>query len=510
MIDSLGISAGANPEEAVRRLAAGSELKTTVGRRVSLLFANLHINGLANPSLHKRILGFEFDYGNYLCVQDSTRDFYYVFYDTALAMAEGELISRRSGNLSFAKEVLERCISTGEAAIEFAKGIEATDLRGKSKAELLMLFGEYVDRVCAIMPITVITVSLELNVEKALRESLSRSIMDKGKLDQVMMTLTAPTKQNVPYLEQVSMLRLAERLQEGRDISKELDEHERKYSWLGYRFDFGRLWTREEILERAKSIKEPGSQLRFLEGKEAQTTEAFSSAAKSYGLGPDIVEQAMAAKEFVWLRTYRTDAINEALGRAKPLIDEIGRRYGIPEACAHYLTIDEIVSGSIPDMRSIEKRMERFALAFVGSSNGLLFCGGDVERLRAFAESDLLGLETHNREIKGMVASRPVLSITGVARVVNSVQDVSRVKPGDILIAPMTEPNFVPAMERAAAFVTDEGGLLCHAAIISREMNKPCIIGTGKATKLIADGDTVELDLAQGIVSVKRSGRAEP
>ena len=58
----------------------------------------------------------------------------------------------------------------------------------------------------------------------------------------------------------------------------------------------------------------------------------------------------------------------------------------------------------------------------------------------------------------------------------------------------------VPVMQLAAAFVTDEGGVTCHAAIISREMKKPCVIGTKHATKVFKDGDKVEVDANKGVV----------
>ena len=60
----------------------------------------------------------------------------------------------------------------------------------------------------------------------------------------------------------------------------------------------------------------------------------------------------------------------------------------------------------------------------------------------------------------------------------------------------------MPAMEKAAAFVTDEGGITCHAAIVAREMKKPCIIGTKIATKVLKDGDLVEVDAEKGIVRI--------
>ena len=66
----------------------------------------------------------------------------------------------------------------------------------------------------------------------------------------------------------------------------------------------------------------------------------------------------------------------------------------------------------------------------------------------------------------------------------------------------MTRPEFVPAMRKAAAIVTDEGGVTCHAAIISRELGKPCIIGTKVATKALKDGQYVDVNANHGIVKV--------
>jgi pyruvate,water dikinase len=75
---------------------------------------------------------------------------------------------------------------------------------------------------------------------------------------------------------------------------------------------------------------------------------------------------------------------------------------------------------------------------------------------------------------------------------------------GDILVTPMTTPDVMYAIERASAIVTDEGGVLCHAAIISRELNKPCVIGCGVATRAFRDGDrvTVQADARGGTVTL--------
>jgi pyruvate,water dikinase len=71
----------------------------------------------------------------------------------------------------------------------------------------------------------------------------------------------------------------------------------------------------------------------------------------------------------------------------------------------------------------------------------------------------------------------------------------------------MTRPEYLPAMKKAAAFVTDEGGITCHAAIVAREMGKPCIIGTKVATKVLKNGDLVEVKGNHGVVLIKERAR---
>ena len=77
---------------------------------------------------------------------------------------------------------------------------------------------------------------------------------------------------------------------------------------------------------------------------------------------------------------------------------------------------------------------------------------------------------------------------------------MKKLKEGDILVSQATSPVMVPAMKKAGAIVTDQGGLTCHAAIVSRELRKACVIGTKFATKVLKDGDFVEVDSISGVV----------
>ncbi len=88
----------------------------------------------------------------------------------------------------------------------------------------------------------------------------------------------------------------------------------------------------------------------------------------------------------------------------------------------------------------------------------------------------------------------------GEAKLVSDASELGKVKNGDILVAVMTTPDMVPAMKRAAAIVTDEGGLTCHAAIVSRELGCPAVVGTRKATEVLTDGMKITVDGEKGLV----------
>ena len=90
--------------------------------------------------------------------------------------------------------------------------------------------------------------------------------------------------------------------------------------------------------------------------------------------------------------------------------------------------------------------------------------------------------------------------VKGTVRLILNREQSGSFKKNEILVTPMTTPWYVPLMKKARAIVTDEGGVMCHAAIISRELNKPCVIGTKIATKVLKDGDLVEVDANRGIV----------
>ena len=100
--------------------------------------------------------------------------------------------------------------------------------------------------------------------------------------------------------------------------------------------------------------------------------------------------------------------------------------------------------------------------------------------------------------LKGLGASPGIA--TGKVKIVRGLEDISKVEKGDILVTEMTSPDLVPTMSKCAAIVTDKGGANCHAAIVSRELGIPAVVGTREATKILKDGMVVTVDAYSGVI----------
>ncbi len=165
--------------------------------------------------------------------------------------------------------------------------------------------------------------------------------------------------------------------------------------------------------------------------------------------------------------------------------------------------IKELLSqGKIVDQKIINKRKKGVIVIHETGQKTRLFYGQIVKEIQKAA------YKAKNAErmiLKGVPASRGNGKLVrGMARIILNPQK-DKFQKGEILVTSMTRVEFVPLMRQAKAIITDEGGIACHAAIVSREMKKPCIIGTKIVTKILKDGDLVEVDVNKGIVKILQS-----
>ena len=139
-------------------------------------------------------------------------------------------------------------------------------------------------------------------------------------------------------------------------------------------------------------------------------------------------------------------------------------------------------------MEQIESRFENY---YVELTNGMIKLS--LPEKSTNEEQEIL-------EIKGNCAS--LGKAIGRVRILRNSSEISKMKQGEVLVTFMTTPDYIMAMQKAAAIVTNDGGLTCHAAIVSRELGKPCVVGTKIATISLKDGDLVEVDATNGIVKI--------
>lgn len=191
-----------------------------------------------------------------------------------------------------------------------------------------------------------------------------------------------------------------------------------------------------------------------------------------------------------------------------PLYLEISRRSNIPlgDLCSSY-RLGEVLQAiknhqPIVSRAELKKRKAAYVL-WLKRGKLFFFCGDDAEEIIS-QELKHIYKKLDTSGLKGQIASSGIAK--GRARIIVS-GNISMLKQafrdfrkGNVMVTTMTQPNMVPLMRKAAAIVTDEGGLVSHAAILAREFKIPCIVGTEIGTRIFRNGDLVEVDANKGIV----------
>jgi len=187
----------------------------------------------------------------------------------------------------------------------------------------------------------------------------------------------------------------------------------------------------------------------------------------------------------------------DAFGRKLSL--EMAKRAGISENLSRYISYEEMLDYFKKEKTVDKQILNKRRRYFIVTNRGILY-----ENINDYFKRHGHSLKIEKlegiAEIKGSPAYLGV--VKGKAVVVKNKSMFDKLKQGDILVATMTTPDFLPIMKKAAAIITDEGGITCHASIVAREMKKPCIIGTKIATQVLKDGDLVEVDAEKGIVKI--------
>lgn len=227
----------------------------------------------------------------------------------------------------------------------------------------------------------------------------------------------------------------------------------------------------------------------------------------AFGLGEAIVSGKVSPDTYVYDRVNRK-LVEMKIGEKKIMItrNEKGETVEIelpPEKAKQRVLTDEeieelvkfaeLIENHYNQPQDVEWAIEKGKVYIVQSRPVTTIRGKREEKEEVIEEEEEMKVL-----LRGLGAS-PGIGV-GKVKIIFSEKEIDKVEKGDILVTTMTTPDMVPAMKRAAAIVTDEGGLTCHAAIVSRELGVPAVVGTKEATKVLKDGMIVTVDGERGVV----------
>ncbi|MFT5280970.1 MAG: phosphoenolpyruvate synthase/pyruvate phosphate dikinase, partial [Flavobacteriaceae bacterium] len=225
-----------------------------------------------------------------------------------------------------------------------------------------------------------------------------------------------------------------------------------------------------------------------------------------------ILLHAKVINKYVFLRSDRVDVFRRIVAPARILLNQVAvLLYEETKLSWEYLDMVNLsnqeiqgylLDGIIPELDFVRKRAENYI--FVFDKNGTRMID-QLEQVKNISEY-IKNQGDKSDQIKGKVAYKG--KVTGKVSLVFSKEDLTKVQAGDILVARTTMVDYTPVMEISSAFVTAEGGITSHAAIVSRELKKPCIVGTGNCMDLLKDGDLVEVDADNGIVKILKKTKS--
>ena len=207
------------------------------------------------------------------------------------------------------------------------------------------------------------------------------------------------------------------------------------------------------------------------------------------------------AGKMVWAKPRRKDLQSLSYYHFEKLQREIGRRLQLSLAQVRSMPIEMIEVGLKGENIDLDKinQIQKYHICLPNDDLSVsILYGKDA---KDFVDQNL---EIVVEEVKDVSTIKGNCAfpgkVTGIVKVINLPQEMDKMEYGNILLSIGTSPSIVLAMKKAAAIITDEGGLTCHAAIVSRELEIPCVVGLKIATKILKDGDVVEVDANNGII----------
>ncbi|MBU0471642.1 MAG: hypothetical protein KKF89_00910 [Nanoarchaeota archaeon] len=347
----------------------------------------------------------------------------------------------------------------------------------------------------------------------------------KGVIDgKTIAIITAPTKKSFSTIEEEEMLKLCQQITRRKklrklfsktveeittnlkkfpDFERKLSIHTQKYFWLQNNYLTVKYCDKTYFIKQIKNIIEKN-----FDPKKA--TDAINKRCDNIKKEKELNLKTLKiddkhkkiiklVSDFTTFQDDRKAISMEAHQHLNDFLKELSKRTGINIKSLYYSTPQEyesILKGAF-DEKKLSDRKEKCVLT-VSEQKIIISTGKEYDK----QFHNIFKKKGSNKisEFEGRRAEGG--KIRGIVKIIIDPRKSNKLKTGDILVTTMTSPEFLPLMKKAAAIVTDEGGITCHAAIVARELGKPCVVGTKIATRVLKDGNMIEVNANHGIIKI--------
>ncbi len=350
---------------------------------------------------------------------------------------------------------------------------------------------------------------LEVALTEKLKAYLEKKFVGISKEDRDMIFAALSAFPDISFVaeEELDLYKLAIKPKNRR--KNLLKKHYQKYLWVP--FDYvGPEWTMDYFESRLNEIikmpkRKITAKINELKSKSEKLKNEQRTIIKKYNIETEAALEFKFLQQSGWQFDQKKEYLTQSHYHLSYLLKEIAERLKINFSLIYYALPNELIEllgnkKNISNSLLESRKKDSFLISRNGESK---FLNKDERKkwlpyIEVKKEKD--DAKKIKKEVRGMVAYRG--EVEAEASIILTSRHIGDMKKGSVLITPMTSVDFVPAMRLASAIVTDLGGITSHAAIISRELKIPCVVGTKKATKIFKHGDRVKVDGSKGIVKL--------
>lgn len=387
---------------------------------------------------------------------------------------------------------------------EFADSLQKTKWEKLTNKELAKNYDKY----HSLYTYCIAGVSTGILIAEAMaqdiREYLDRQSLQhdtKESVDLALRILSTPEKLSMTAQEEYELLKIIVKVPKSR-LLPALKKHEKKWSYIPMYSQFS-AWTLEDFKLRVKDFEKSNPKERYqeLHQHEKNIKKAKEEIFSKFHCGPQIQKLSNLLSKYIYWRINDETTIGLLTRNREGLFREIAKRLHVSQAQLNHMLITEIkngLAGEKVDVNLINERQKKYAV-ILNPRGVAVVSGKDLDVLLKNVKFKSKSKSfSRAKQLQGTPANPG--KATGRVKLVSSPKFINKVKKGDILVTSNTTPAYVLAMKISGAIVTEEGGITSHAAIVSRELGIPCVIGVSNITKILKDGDKVEVDAEKGVV----------